>query len=204
MKLYDSVGPNPKVVRMFMQENDLQPGEIQKIDLMKGENRQEAYMKVNPTGTLPALELDDGSVLTETTAICEYLAEQKGGSSLIGDTAEERAETRMWSRRIDLGITENMANGFRYSEGLPLFKDRITTFPDAADGLKQLTQEKLAWLDNQLGGKEFVCGGRFSLADILLFCFLEFGGHVGQPMDEKNKHINALYKRIQSRASASA
>ena len=201
MKLYNSVGPNPKVVRMLMAELGVELNQ-EAIDLMGGENRQPDYMKVNPTGTTPALELDDGSILCEITAICEYLAEREGGSSLIGGTPEERGETRMWVRRIDLGIVENLTNGFRYSEGLPLFKDRITTIPEAADALKALAQEKLTWLDGQLAGREFVCGDRFSLADILLFCFLEFGTQVGQPLNEDNKNIMAWYERVSGRSSA--
>ena len=143
-------------------------------------------------------------MVAEITAICEYLAEKEGGSSLIGSTAEERAETRMWVRRIDLGILEPLANGFRYSEGLPIFKERMTTLPEAADGLKGLAQEKIAWLDGQIEGKEFVCGDRFSLADVLLFCFLEFGGQVGQPLNEGNKNIKAWYDRVAARPSAQA
>ena len=161
-------------------------------------------MKLNPTGTSPALELDDGSILSEITAICEYLVDKEGGSSLIGTTPEERAETRMWSRRIDLGILENLANGFRFSEGLPIFKDRIPTLPDAADGLKAIAQEKISWLDGQLEGKEYVCGSRFSMADVLLFCFLEFGGQVGQPLNEANKNIMGWYERVAARPSAAA
>ncbi|MBO6655648.1 MAG: glutathione S-transferase family protein [Pseudomonadales bacterium] len=203
MKLFDSVGPNPKVVRMFMAECGVEL-ESQDVDLMGGENRQEDYMKVNPTGTTPALQLDDGSIIAEITAICEYLAEKEGGSSLIGSTAEERAETRMWVRRIDLGILEPLAGGFRYSEGLPIFKDRMTTLPEAADGLKGLAQEKITWLDGQMIGKEFVCGDRFSLADVLLFCFLEFGGQVGQPLNEDNKNIKAWYERVAARSSTQA
>ena len=203
MKLFNSVGPNPKVVRMFMAECGVEL-ESQDVDLMGGENRQEDYVKVKPTGTTPALQLDDGSIIAEITAICEYLAEKEGGSSLIGSTAEERAETRMWVRRIDLGILEPLANGFRYSEGLPIFKERMTTLPEAADGLKGLAQEKIAWLDGQIEGKEFVCGDRFSLADVLLFCFLEFGGQVGQPLNEGNKNIKAWYDRVAARPSAQA
>lgn len=203
MKLFDSVGPNPKMVRMFMAECGIELDK-QTVDLMGAENRQEDYLKVNPTGTTPALQLDDGSILAEITAICEYLAEREGSSSLIGNTPEERAETRMWTRRIDLGIIEPMTNGFRYSEGLPIFKDRMTTLPEAADGLKGLAQEKLTWLDAQMAGKEFVCGDRFSMADILLFSFLEFGGNVGQPLNEDNKNIKAWYDRVAARPSAQA
>ncbi len=203
MKLYNSVGPNPKVVRMFMAELGVTI-DMEDVDIMNGVNRQEAFLKKNPSGTSPALELDDGSVISEITVICEYLADAQGGSSLIGDTPEQRAETRMWVRRIDLGIMENLANGFRYSDGLPMFKDRMRTIPEAADSLKALAQEKISWLDGQMADKTWVCGDRFSLADILLFVFLEFGAQVGQPLNEDNKNIMAWYARVGERASSSA
>ena len=203
MKLYNSIGPNPRIVRMFMAECGLE-ADRQEIDLRQGENREAAFMKLNPTGTLPALALDDGVVIAEVTAICEYLAEQAGGSSLIGETPLERAETRMWTRRIDLGIVEPLANGFRYSEGLPLFSKRITTLPEAAEGLKRLAREKLAWLDGVMAGRAYICGARFSLADILLFCFLDFGSQVGQPLDEANGAIRAWFDRVAARPSAAA
>ena len=203
MKLFNSVGPNPKVVRMFMAELDMEC-ERQEVDLMGGENRQEAFLKINPTGTCPALEMDDGSILSEVTAICEYLAEREGGSSLVGESSEDRAATRMWTRRIDLGIIESLTNGFRYSEGLPMFKDRMQTIPEAADGLKSIAQEKITWLDGQLAGRDFICGERFSLADIMLFCFLEFGAQVGQPLNEANANIMAWYERVAGRPSSAA
>ena len=203
MKIYNSVGPNPKVVRMFMAEAGINI-DSQEIDLRGGENRRPEYMKINPRGTCPALELDDGGIVSEITAICEYLAEKEGGSSLIGDTPEARAETRMWTRRIDLTIAENLANGFRYSEGLRMFKERITTIPQAADALKALAQEHLSWLDTQMAGKQFICGERFSLADIILFSFLEFSGQVGQPLDQDNKNIATWYARVEARPGSKA
>jgi glutathione S-transferase len=203
MKLFNSVGPNPKVVRMFMAERGIEI-DLEEVDLMGGANRQSDYLKINPGGQLPALELDNGDVIAEITCICEYLDDRDGGSSLIGTTPEERAETRMWVRRIDLGILEPLANGFRYAEGEPIFKDRMTLIPHAAADLKSLAQEKITWLDGLMDGKEFVCGDRFSLADIMLFVFLEFGTQVGQPLNEANKNIETLYERIGSRSSAKA
>ncbi|MFP6802836.1 MAG: glutathione S-transferase N-terminal domain-containing protein, partial [Pseudomonadales bacterium] len=191
MKLFNSVGPNPKVVRMYMAERGIEV-DLQEIDLMAGENRQSDYLKINPGGQLPALELDNGDIIAEIICICEYLDDRDGGSSLIGTTPEERAETRMWARRIDLGILEPLANGFRYAEGEPIFKDRMTLIPHAAADLKALAQEKITWLDGLMNGKEFVCGDRFTLADILLFVFLEFGTQVGQPLNEANKNIASL------------
>ena len=202
MKFFNSVGPNPKVVRMYMAERGIEV-DLVEVDLMGGVNRQSDYLKLNPAGTTPALELDSGDVIAEITCICEYLDDLDGGSSLIGTTPEERAETRMWVRRIDLGILEPLTNGFRYSEGQPIFKDRMTLIPHAAADLKSLAQEKISWLDGLIEGKEFICGDRFSLADIMLFAFLEFGSQVGQPLNEANKNIGFLYERVGSRPSAS-
>ncbi len=203
MKLINSIGPNPKVVRMYMAERGISL-ETLDIDLVAGENRQPDYLSKNPSGTTPALQLDDGSFVAEITVICEYLDDKNGNSDLIGTTAEARAETRMWGRRIDLQIMENVANGFRYSEGLAMFKDRLRTIPHAADDLKILAQERLTWLDQQMTGKQFVCGDRFTLADIMLYCFLEFGVQVGQPLNAANKNISAWYERVAARPSAAA
>jgi glutathione S-transferase len=200
MKLYTGMGPNPRVVTLFISEVGADV-ERQEVDLIAGENREEAHIGRNPAGQLPTLELDDGTHLSEITAICEYLDEKTAGSSLIGSTPEERAETRMWVRRIDLNIIEPLAQGFRYSEGLPLFQNRARCIPQAADDLKAIAQEKLAWLDELIEGKEFICGDRFSLADIMLFAFLEFGSSVGQPLDAKCERLQAWYARVASRPS---
>ncbi len=197
MKLYTGMGPNPRVVTIAVAELGADV-DVQEIDLMAGENRSEAHLARNPAGQIPTLELDDGSYLAEVTAIVEYLDEKTGGS-LIGSTAEERAETRMWTRRIDLNICENLGNGFRFAEGLPLFKDRIHCIPHAADDFKAIAQEKLAWLDGLMEGRTFICGDRFTLADILLFSILEFGGAVGQPLDPKCERLQAWYARVAAR-----
>lgn len=203
MKLHDSIGPNPRVVRMFIEEKGIQIPTV-KVDLMKGENRQAPYLKNNAMGQTPALELDDGSFVCEITAICEYLDELNPKNPLIGATPEQRAETRMWARRVDLNILEPMANGFRYAEGLALFKDRIPTVPEASPGLKRVAQHNLAWLDKQLEGKQFIAGGRLTMADILLFGFLDFFAGVGQPIPAELKNVTAWHARMKARPSAVA
>ena len=203
MKLYNSVGPNPHVVRMFMAEKGItMPTET--VNLMAGENRQDAHLKRNPHGQMPCLELDNGQYLSEITVICEYLEDKNPKPALIGTTPEEKGETRMWTRRIDLNICEPMANGFRFSQGLPLFQNRIVTVPEAAEGLKKIAQDRIKWLDGQMAGKEYVCGKRFTLADILLYCFLDFGGQVGQPINPDYKNITAWFERVKARPSAKA
>jgi glutathione S-transferase len=203
MKLYTSMGPNPHVVRMFAAEKGLSL-ELEPVDLMAGENRQATHLARNPAGQLPALELPDGSFLAEILPICEYLEELHPTPALIGATPEARAKTRMWTRRIDLNICEPMANGFRFSEGLPLFKDRLHCIPQAADDLKAVAQKWLTWLDGEIEGRAFVAGDALTLADILLFCFLDFGAAVGQPMNPDNKNVAALYARMKERPSATA
>jgi glutathione S-transferase len=177
---------------------------MEDIDIMAGINRQPDYLAKNPAGGAPCLQLDNGDYLSEITAICEYLEEKHPDTPLIGTTAEERAETRMWARRVDLYINENLASGFRFSEGLALFKDRMTTLPEAAEGLKGIAQEKITWLDGLIEGREFIAGDRLTLADILLYCFLSFGTSVGQPLNENNKNITAWYERMAARPSAQA
>lgn len=203
MKYYDSVGPNPHIVRMFMAERGVSvPSET--IDLRGGANRQEPYLSINPAGQMPALVLDDGSVITEVTAICEYLDEVSPGAKLMGETPEARAQVRRWTRWADLNILEPMLNGFRFGEGLALFESRMRLIPEASTGLKACAQDKLEWLDAQLGTRAFVAGDDFSLADILLYCGLAFGGVVGQPLNPELKNIAAWFAKVAARPSASA
>src|SRR5947209_19373067 len=154
----------------------------QTVDLRSGENRQEAHLKRNPHGQMPALELDDGNYLSEITAICEYLEEKNPKPAMIGTTPEERAECRMWTRRVDLNIAEPLANGYRYGEALKFFEKRIPVAPEASPGLKMVAQNRLKWLDGQMAdARDYLCGKRFALADVHLFGWLDFGGVVGPP-----------------------
>lgn len=203
MKLYDSVGPNPHVVRMFIAEKGISiPSET--VDLRAGDNRKEPHLSRNPHGQLPTLGLDNGTYLSEIIPICEYIEEKHPTPSLIGTTPEERGECRMWTRRIDLNIAEPGAAGFRFAEGLKMFETRIVTVPEAAPGMKKIAANRLAWLEGQMNGKEFICGNRFTLADILLFCMVTFFNRVGQPLDPAHKNLGAWFERVQARPSAKA
>lgn len=203
MKFYNSIGPNPRVVKMFMAEKGIDIPRVE-VDLMGGENRQGTHLARNPSGQTPTLELDDGTFLAEITAICEYLEEKHPNPPLIGTTAEERAVTRMWTRRIDLQIVEPMLIGFRSAEGHELFKTRVRLLPQAAADLKTLAQERIMWLDGLIGGNEFIAGNRFTLADILLYCTLDFGRTVGQPINRDNTNVAAWFDRVSARPSAEA
>lgn len=205
MKLYNSIGPNPRMVRMFAAEKGLALPTVE-IDLLGGENRQAAYSGgVNVAGQTPALQLEDGQVITEITVICEYLEEKHPTPALIGATPEERAETRMWTRRIDLNICEPMTNGFRASEGRRLFESRMKLVgAEGAAELKAIARDRLLWLDGLMTGRQFVCGDRFSLADVLLFAFLDFGASVAQPIPAEAAWVTAWFERVKARPSAAA
>lgn len=203
MKLHNSIGPNPRIVRMFLAEKGIKIPLVE-VDLMKGENRQPAYLTKNQAGQLPSLELDDGGTINEVTAICEYIEDTNPKPALVGNNPREKAETRMWLRRVDLNICEPAANGFRWAEGLPLFKDRIPTAPEASPGLKAVAQDRQLWLDKMMENRQWLAGDRFTLADIHLFCFLDFSGQVGQPMNPEAKRLKAWFERVKARPSAAA
>lgn len=204
MKLYNSMGPNPHMVRMYAAELGVDLA-LEDVDLMGGENRQAAFLAKNPSGQSPALELDDGTVLAEITAICEYLDDITDGKTLIGSTPEERANTHMWTRRVDLNICEPLGNGFRYAEGLQIFESRMITIPEAADGLKRIAQAKLTWLDEQMSdGRAFIAGANLSMADILLYSMMVFFAGVGQPLNPENTNVQAWFDRMAARPSAQA
>jgi glutathione S-transferase len=203
VKFYNSLGPNPRLVRMFMLEKGIQLESVE-IDIMKADNRRAPYIDKNPAGEMPCLELDDGSYLAETVAICEYLEEKNPKPALIGATPEERAKTRMWIRRLESRITNPMTDGFRFAEGKAMFEGRRHLIPQAAADLKAIAREGEVWLDAQMAGRPFICGKSITLADIVLFAFVEFAGVVGQPLDPSLGNLKQWLDRMASRPSAEA
>ncbi len=208
MRLYHTLKPHPaagagREVRMFLHEKGLALATVE-VDMMEGENRSAALVAKNPAGQLPFLELDDGQVIGESLAICELLDDLHPEPPLIGRTAVEKAETRMWQRRIEFGVTENIMNGWRFGEGREWWKTRGRVIPEAADGLKAIARDKLAWLDRAMDGRTFVVGPRFTLADILLLVTLDLADLLGQPLELTNANLAAWRARVTSRPSAAA
>jgi glutathione S-transferase len=208
MKLYHSLKPHPLVgagreVRIVLHEKGLRIPSVD-LDMMSGENRRAAFMEKNPAGQLPALELDDGRVIAESVAICELLEDLHPAPALIGSTPAEKAETRMWQRRIELGITENIYNGWRFSDGQQFWRSRGRVIPEAAGGLRATARDKLVWLDGLLRDKPFIAGERYTLADVLLLVGLDFAAAVGQRPEEGLAHIARWRSRMAERASSEA
>lgn len=203
MELLDALSPAPRTLRMYLLEKGLALPTRQ-IDVFTGDNRHAEYLRLNPAGQTPALVLDDGTTIAESITIMEYLEERHPSPALIGTTPEERAQTRQWQRRCELNITENIHNAFHYAEGLARFRDRIPCEPEAAPGLKRVAQDRIAWLDAMLAGRTFIVGDRFTIADIWLYVWLDFGISVQQPFDRRLARLTPWFDRIAARPSAAA
>jgi glutathione S-transferase len=204
MRLYDSLGPNPQIVRTFAAEKGVLLEKVP-VDILGGENRDAAFRVKNPLGQLPALELASGVVVTEVVAICELIEELHPQPALVGNTAVERAATRMWVRRFDLGVLEPFMFGFRATTGRAFFEPRMPLLSQAAgEEMLQRMREALRVFDGLLAGRSFVCGERFSLADITLGCFLRFCGEVETPLPDSLQWVPGWLERLEARGTFSA
>lgn len=205
MKLYNSIGPSPRIVRIAAAEKGIAL-DLVEIDIMGGECRRDPYMaEVNPLGTLPALETDGGQVITEVLAIVEYLEELVPSPPLIGTTPESRAEARMWARRIDLGFAAPLTLGFRAAEGRPMFEPRLIVAPEeAAPSLKAMAFWTLDFLNEQCAARDYVAGAAPTVGDILLFAFIDFAKAVGMDPVGERAWLAAWHARMSARPSAAA
>ncbi len=203
MKLFNSMGPNPRAVRMFIAEKNIDIAQ-QEVNILGGDNLGEEFLRLNPGKQLPFMQLDDGFVLAESLAICEYLEEQYPQIPLLGNNAKQRAETRMWCRRIDLRIMEPSIQGTKASDAYEFFKDRYYLVVSGAEELKTLSRKNLQWLNAQMQGCDYICGNRFSLADIQLWCFLDFGADIRHRLPEDCTTLLDWYHRIAQRPSVAA
>lgn len=192
--LHSSLGPNPRLVRMFMVEKGLKEGsDFERVhyDIITGENRQNAeYMAKNPLGTIPTLELDDGTCLTESWPICEFIEEKHPTPNLFGETALERAEVRKWVRLFDQECVVPMTMGFRATGGRPMFEPRMTVVTNEAGAeLSAMSDEKWRYFDNVLGDSNHFALGRFTFADLIVFAFANFGFTIGWKLPEGTDNL---------------
>ena len=207
MKLHSSLGPNPRLVRMFLVEKGLVEGtDFERVhyDIISGENRQSAdYTAKNPLGTTPTLELDDGTCLTESWPICEYLEEIHPQPNLFGATPLERAQVRKWARLFDQEVVVPMTMGFRAGAGRPMFAPRMSVVsPEAGAELSAMADEKWRWFDAQLGSSDHFALSRFTFADLIVFCFANFGFTVGWKLPEGTDNLARFIAAHNQRASA--
>ena len=203
MKLYVSPrAPNPRRVLMFLVEKNINGLELVNIDLNAQEHKTSDYRAKSPLARVPALEFDDGRVLTETRAICTWMEGRYPTPNLMGQNAEERAFIEMADRRMEWYFMLPMANAIRHTHpGLaPLEQPQ---FPDFGHSQVAKARETAAWLDAELQRQPWVAGNRFTIADITAFCTVEFARLMRfKPADEGFHALQAWRDRVATRPSA--
>jgi glutathione S-transferase len=203
MKLYVSPrAPNPRRVLMFLVEKNINGLELIHVDLNAQEHKAETYRAKSPLARVPALELDDGRVLTETRAICTYMEGLYPEPNLMGEDSTERAFIEMADRRMEWYFMLPIANCVRHTHpGLaPLEQPQ---FPAFGQSQGQKLRETAAWLDGVLQRQPWVAGERFTIADITAFCSIEFARLMRfKAADEGFAALQAWRDRVAARPSA--
>ncbi len=209
MKLYDfKPAPNPRRVRVFAAEKGLDIPTVQ-IDLRSGEHMKPAFMAVNPRCELPVLELDDGTVLCESTVICRYLEAIHPEPALLGRDPQQQAIIGMWDRRVELDGIFAVGEAFRnFSRG---FKGHalagtvsVEQIPALAERGKARAERFFASLDQRLAESEYIAGDDFSVADITALVAVDFAGWIKLGFSDTQTNAKRWYEAVSARPSAKA
>ncbi|MEW6272835.1 MAG: glutathione S-transferase family protein [Thermodesulfobacteriota bacterium] len=202
MKLYVfPLAPNPRKVLVYLKEKGIDLP-IEQVDLVSGQNRTPEFLRKNPLGGLPVLELDDGSHLTESLAIMRYLEELHPEPPMFGTTPLERARVCEAERICEIGILS--PTGAIFQNTSPIFATRVKQSRDAAEAARARLETNLAVLDRLIGDRTFVAGDRPTAADCTLFAALAFGETAGTPLDPSHGNVARWYAAFKQRPSAAA
>jgi glutathione S-transferase len=203
IKIYETkTAPNPRRVRMFMAEKGLlDVAEFVEIDLQKGENLTPEFAARNPFKKVPVMELDDGTAVAETMAICRYFEESYPDSPrLLGDTALEKTVIEQWLRWIDFYFFMPTGMCFQHTSGY--FSDRMNPIQEWGEDCGKAVVSFMAFLDEQLAGKDYICCDCFTAADINAFATVAFARVVNIRIAAEHQNLQAWFDRIKSRPSA--
>jgi glutathione S-transferase len=203
MKIYSSaVAPNPRRVRIFLAEKGIQVP-YEDVDITKAVNRQPEFRnKINPLGEVPVLELDDGTHIAESVAICRYFEELHPDPPLFGVGPVERATVDMWNRRMEFHVLMLVAQVFRNSSDF--FKGRIPQVPEYGEVCRGAAEKSYAWLDEELANRRFIAGDRFTVADITALCGVDFGRVSKIRIKPEQKNLARWREEVSARPSAKA
>ncbi len=200
MKAYVFAGaPNPRKLIVYLREKGLEIP-LESVDILSGANRTPEFLKKNPLGGLPGLESDDGSHLTESLAIIQYLEELHPTPSMIGASPVERAHVRELERICELGVLSSVATVFQNSH--PFFAGRLKQSPETAENGRARLASTLKVVDGRIGGRPFVAGDRPSIADCTLLAAMGFAEFTGIPLDPGLKNVSRWYEAFKQRPSA--
>lgn len=195
-------GPNPRRVRIFLAEKGLAVP-METVDIMTRRNRQPDFLEKNPTGGIPILELDDGTCISESVAICRYFEELHPEPPLFGTGAKQRAIVEMWLRRVELNLMVPI--GMVWVHGHPLTAKLIRQIPEAAAQNRVRTAMGYKLLNDQLAENEFIAGDAYSVVDAVALATYDFGaGLVGVPPEDGLTHLARWHAAVTARPSATA
>jgi glutathione S-transferase len=202
MKIYHFVGaPNPKKLRVYLAEKGLQIP-LEAVDIVSGQNRTPEFLRKNPLGGLPVLELDDGTYLTESLAIIEYFEELHPEPPMIGTDPLERARVRALERIAELGVMSSVGTVFQNTH--PFMAGRVKQSPEAAENARNRLSASLRVLDAKLAARPFVAGDRPTIADCTLFAALDFADFAQAPIDPELANVARWRAEFKKRPSAEA
>ncbi|MEM7329832.1 MAG: glutathione S-transferase family protein [Pseudomonadota bacterium] len=203
MKLYDyRTGPNPRRVRIYLAEKGIEVPLVQ-VDILKREQKTPEFLAKNPIGSIPVLELDDGTCISESVAICRYFEELHPEPPLFGRSPLQKAQIEMWLRRVELNFMVPV--GLVWIHGHPLTARLVKQIPDVAEQNRKRTEIGYKLLDQQLAENEFIAGAEYSVADAVLLASLDFAnGLVGVPYDAGLQHLKRWHDQVSARPSAEA
>ena len=204
MKLFGAPkpAPNPRRVRMFLAEKGISLQETP-VDLMTREHKSDAYRAKNSLGQVPTLELDDGTTISETVAICRYFEEVQPEPSLFGRTPVEKAQVDMWVRRVEFVLMQPVGNYWRHAH--PRTAALINQYKDFGESNREIYANGQSWLDRELSdGRPFIAGEQISMADICALSTVDFAHWIGLPIEADRPHLAAWHEQMKARPSAAA
>jgi glutathione S-transferase len=202
MKIYNSpVAPNPRRVRIFLAEKGISVP-YEDIDIVKAVNREPEFRRKNPLAGVPVLELDDGTCIAESVAICRYFEGLHPEPPLMGVDVKDRAIVEMWNRRMEFAVLQPIADAFRQRH--EFFKGRIRQCPDYAELQKQNAEDSLKWLDTELASRKFIAGDRYTIADITAMIAIDFGRVSKIGIQPEHKNLERWHAEVSARPSAKA
>ncbi|CAN7518324.1 glutathione S-transferase [Mesorhizobium caraganae] len=203
MKLFDGGrAPNPRRVRVFLAEKGIEVPLVP-VDMGAMGHKQEPVSSRNPLQRLPVLELDDGTILTESVAICRYFEELQPEPALFGQGALGKAKVEMWQRRMEFNLLSCVAQAFRHIH--PAMKEwEIPQIPEWGEANKTKAVEFLNLLDTELANREFAAGDTYSIADITGMIAIDFMKPARIKVPDECSNVLRWYSAVTSRPSASA
>lgn len=202
MKLYDfAFAPNPRKVRVYLAEKGLTIP-IEPVNIGAGESHTPEFLKKNPLGGVPVLELDDGSFLTESLTIMEYLEELHPTPPMIGTSPLERARVRELERITEIGVMQRVGTIFQNTS--PFFADRVKQSAEAAESARNQLANYLKVIDQRIGGSPFAAGEHPTIADCTLLAGLGFAEFAQVAIDPSYANLARWYGAFKQRPSAQA